>query len=48
VRGACDLLGLDPFYVANEGILWPFVDGNDAERLVEAMKKTEPGKMLRS
>ena len=44
VRGACDLLGLDPFYIANEGILVAFVDGNDAGRLVEAMKKTEAGK----
>jgi len=44
VRGACDLLGLDPLYIANEGILVAFVDGNDAGRLVEAMKKTEPGK----
>ena len=44
VRGACDLLGLDPFYIANEGILVAFVDGNEAGRLVEAMKKTEAGK----
>lgn len=44
VRGACDLLGLDPFYIANEGILVAFVDGNDAGMLVEAMKKTEAGK----
>ncbi len=44
VRGACDLLGLDPFYIANEGILVAFVAGSDAGRLVEAMKRTEAGK----
>ena len=44
VRGACDLLGLDPFYIANEGILVAFVDPGEADRLVEAMKKTVPGK----
>jgi hydrogenase expression/formation protein HypE len=44
VRGACDLLGLDPFYIANEGILVAFAAGRDAGRLVEAMRKTEAGK----
>jgi len=44
VRGACDLLGLDPFYIATEGILVAFVDPGDADRLVEAMKKTDSGK----
>ena len=33
VTGACHLLGLDPLYIANEGILVAFVDGNDAEML---------------
>jgi hydrogenase expression/formation protein HypE len=43
VRGACELLGLDPFYIANEGILVAFVDGSDAALLLEAMKKTGAG-----
>lgn len=39
VRGACELLGLDPLYVANEGILVAFVDRNDAGMLVNEMRK---------
>lgn len=39
VRGACDLLGLDPLYVANEGILIAFVDSGVAEVLVKTMRK---------
>jgi hydrogenase expression/formation protein HypE len=44
VTGACQLLGLDPLYIANEGILVAFVEGNDAEMLVEEMRKTEAGR----
>lgn len=44
VTGACQLLGLDPLYIANEGILVAFVDGYDAEMLVEEMRETEAGK----
>jgi hydrogenase expression/formation protein HypE len=38
VRGACDLLGLDPLYVANEGILIAVAATEDAGRLLEAMR----------
>jgi hydrogenase expression/formation protein HypE len=38
VRGACDLLGLDPLYVANEGILLAVVAQESAESLVEVMR----------
>ena len=37
VRGACDLLGLDPLYVANEGLLIAVVAPEDAGRLLETM-----------
>jgi len=37
VQGACGLLGLDPLYVANEGVLLGIVDGAEAESLVQAM-----------
>ena len=33
VQGACELLGLDPLYVANEGILVAVVRGEDAGRV---------------
>jgi len=39
VRGACELLGLDPLYVANEGILSAIVDEHVADRLVKTMRK---------
>lgn len=44
VRGACELLGLDPLYVANEGILIAIVDGNEAEALAGEMRRTEYGR----
>ena len=38
VRGACEMLGLDPLYVANEGKLIAVVPRADAERLVAVMR----------
>jgi hydrogenase expression/formation protein HypE len=38
VRGACELLGLDPLNVANEGKLLAIVDAAAADTLVEAMR----------
>ncbi len=37
VIGACEILGLDPLYIANEGKLLAFVDPNDAEEILEKM-----------
>jgi hydrogenase expression/formation protein HypE len=37
VRGACEILGLDPLYVANEGCFVAFVPGRDANRALEAL-----------
>jgi len=39
VRGACELLGLDPLYVANEGKLIAIVAAEAAESLVQAMRQ---------
>lgn len=44
VAEACDLLGLDVLYVANEGKLVAFVPAADAERVLAAMKRTDVGR----
>jgi hydrogenase expression/formation protein HypE len=38
VRGACEILGFDPLYVANEGKLVAFVPAGAAERVLAAMR----------
>jgi len=43
VRSACELLGLDPFYVANEGKLLAIVAPDKAEEVLAAMRKNEYG-----
>ncbi|CAN5629802.1 hydrogenase expression/formation protein HypE [soil metagenome] len=43
VRSACEMLGLDPFYVANEGKLLAIVAKEKADELLEAMQKNEFG-----
>ena len=37
VRGACEILGLDPLYVANEGRFIAFVPTSDAERALSLL-----------
>lgn len=44
VRGACELLGFDPLYIANEGKLVAFVEPADADRILSAMKQNSYGK----
>jgi hydrogenase expression/formation protein HypE len=41
VRSACEILGLEPMYVANEGRFVAIVDAADADRAVEIMRKHE-------
>ena len=36
--GACDLLGIDPLYVANEGKLIAVVDPDEADAALDAMR----------
>lgn len=43
VKGACELLGLDPLYVANEGKLVAIVAPEAADRIVSAMRRTPLG-----
>jgi hydrogenase expression/formation protein HypE len=40
VRSLCEVLGLDPFYLACEGRLVAVVDGESAEVVLTAMRKT--------
>ena len=44
VRAACDMLGLEPLYCANEGKLLAIVAPEDTEKLLEAMRQTPEGK----
>lgn len=41
VRAACELLGLDPLYVANEGRFAAFVDAEDADQAVAVLRRFE-------
>jgi hydrogenase expression/formation protein HypE len=43
VQGACEILGLDPFYVANEGRFVCLLPAAQAARAVEILKRTAPG-----
>jgi hydrogenase expression/formation protein HypE len=44
VRAACEMLGFDPLYVANEGKLVAFVKAEDADEVLSAMKKLDYGR----
>ncbi len=44
VRAACEFLGLDPLYVANEGKLVAIVPPEDAEAVLKAMRQNGYGK----
>jgi hydrogenase expression/formation protein HypE len=44
VQGACEILGLDPLYVANEGRFAVFVPQVQADPCLEVMKKVEVSK----
>jgi len=44
VLAACEMLGFDPLYVANEGKLVVVVAARDGERVLDTMRKTSYGK----
>lgn len=44
VRSACELLGMDPIYVANEGKLLAFVPAESAAKVVQVMRGHELGR----
>ena len=44
VKGACEMLGFDQLYVANEGKFLAFVQSSDAEKILEVMRNNPQGK----
>jgi hydrogenase expression/formation protein HypE len=44
VKGACEILGLDPLYVANEGKCLAIVAPDVADRVLEAMRDDPRGR----
>jgi hydrogenase expression/formation protein HypE len=44
IIGACEILGIDPLYVANEGKFLLFVPEKDSERALKIIKEFEEGK----
>jgi hydrogenase expression/formation protein HypE len=44
VKAACELLGLDPIYVANEGKLVAIVDPADANKILARMRRNRYGR----
>ena len=43
VEGACEILGLDPLYVANEGRFVAFVRPEESEAVLQTLKRQSPG-----
>jgi hydrogenase expression/formation protein HypE len=48
VRAACEVLGLDPIYVANEGRLIAFVPEDEKDRALDIMRAHREGRDARS
>ena len=44
VKGVCEILGLDPLYLANEGTLVVFVPEDQADAAIAALKSVEAGR----
>ena len=44
MKGACEILGLDPLYIANEGKLLALVPAGEADRVLAAMRVHPLGK----
>ena len=43
VKGACEMLGLDPLYVANEGVFVAIVSADNAEEILTELREMEGG-----
>ncbi len=47
VQGACDILGYDPVYLANEGKVVIIVDSHSEQKALDILKRHETGKDAR-
>ena len=47
VRGACEILGLDPLYVANEGRMVAFLPADETNRALDLIRAHSPGAQAR-
>jgi hydrogenase expression/formation protein HypE len=47
VQGACDILGYEPLYLANEGKVVIIVDSKDEQKVIDILKGHETGKDAR-
>jgi hydrogenase expression/formation protein HypE len=43
VQGVCELLGMDPLYMANEGKMLCFAPADKAEKIIEVLRKNKYG-----
>lgn len=48
VKGVCEILGLDPLYLANQGTLVLFVPQDEADAALQAMRATPMGQNARA
>jgi hydrogenase expression/formation protein HypE len=44
VKAACEILGFDPLYIANEGKLLAVVSSEDTDAIIDAMRQDEQGR----
>ena len=44
VKGICEMLGMDPLYMANEGKVLIIADGGQADGIIEILKESSYGK----
>lgn len=44
VKGACEILGFDPLYIANEGKILIFVPESESQKVLDVMKSHQYGK----
>jgi len=44
VRGMCEILGLDPLYLANEGIVVAIIPAHAADKVIEVMRAHPDGR----